>query len=43
VLWRRTLFRCARPVGSGAFHRVSLAITPASLLFGVGTLALVSR
>jgi len=43
LLWRRTLFRCGRPVGSRAFHRVSLAITPASLVLGVGTLALVSR
>jgi hypothetical protein len=30
-------------VSSAAFYRVSLAITPASLLLGVGTLALLSR
>jgi arsenical pump membrane protein len=43
LLWRRTLVRCGRRVGSAAFHRVSLVITPVSLLLGVGTLALTSR
>jgi arsenical pump membrane protein len=43
LLWRRTLFRCGRPVGSRAFHRVSLVITPVSLFLGVGTLALLAR
>ena len=37
LLWRRTLARSGRPVSSAAFHRVSLAITPASLFLGVGT------
>ena len=32
LLWRRTLARAGRPVGSAAFHRVSLAITPVSLV-----------
>ncbi len=43
LLWRRTLARAGRRVSNAAFHRVSLAITPASLLLGVGTLSLVSR
>ncbi len=43
LLWRRTLVRCGRRVSSADFHRVSLAITPVALCFGVGTLALVSR
>jgi arsenical pump membrane protein len=43
LLWRRTLLRSGQRVGSAAFHRVSLAITPVSLFLGVGTLALVSR
>jgi arsenical pump membrane protein len=43
LLWRRTLVRSGERVTSAAFHRVSLAITPFSLVFGVGTLALVSR
>jgi arsenical pump membrane protein len=43
LLWRRTLVRCGRRVGSRAFHRVSLVITPVSLVFAVGTLALVAR
>jgi arsenical pump membrane protein len=43
LLWRRTLARSGRRVSSAAFYRVSLAITPASLFLGVGTLALVSR
>jgi arsenical pump membrane protein len=43
LLWRRTLVRCGRRVGSAAFHRVSLVITPASLFLGVGTLALLAR
>jgi arsenical pump membrane protein len=43
LLWRRTLVRSGRTVGSAAFHGVSLAITPASLFLGVGTLALVAR
>lgn len=43
LLWRRTLTHAGQRVGSVAFHRVSLAITPVSLFLGVGTLALVSR
>ncbi len=43
LLWRRTLARSGKRVSSAAFHRVSLVITPVSLFFGVGTLALVSR
>jgi arsenical pump membrane protein len=43
LLWRRTLVRSGRRVGSAAFHRVSLVITPVSLFLGVGTLALVGR
>ncbi len=43
LLWRRTMVSSGRVVSSAAFHRVSLVITPASLLLGVGTLALVSR
>ena len=43
LLWRRTMARSGRRVSSRAFHRVSLAITPASLFLGVGTLWLTSR
>jgi arsenical pump membrane protein len=43
LLWRRTMARSGRRVSSAAFHRVSLTITPASLLFGVGTLWFVAR
>jgi arsenical pump membrane protein len=35
LLWRRTLRRHDRAVGSAAFHRVSLTITPVSLLAAV--------
>jgi arsenical pump membrane protein len=35
LLWRRTLQRHDRRPGSGAFHRVSLTITPVSLLAAV--------
>ncbi len=43
LLWRRTLVRSGRRVGSAAFHRVSLVITPVSLFLAVGTLAILSR
>jgi arsenical pump membrane protein len=43
LLWRRTLVRSGRRVGTAAFHRVSLVITPASLFLGVGTLWLTAR
>jgi arsenical pump membrane protein len=43
LLWRRTLTANGQQVGSAAFHRVSLVITPVSLFLGVGTLALVGR
>ncbi|MXG92220.1 ArsB/NhaD family transporter [Nocardioides flavescens] len=42
LLWRRTLTQAGRHVGSLAFHRVSLVLTPVSLLVGVGVLSLVS-
>ena len=35
LLWRRTLRRHGTRVGSAAFHRVSLALTPPSLLVAV--------
>jgi arsenical pump membrane protein len=43
LLWRRTLVRSGRRVGNAAFHRVSLVITPVSLVLAVGTLSLLSR
>ncbi|HEX5089832.1 MAG TPA: SLC13 family permease [Nocardioides sp.] len=43
LLWRRTLVRSGRRVSSTEFHRVSLVITPASLVAGVGVLALLAR
>ncbi len=43
LLWRRTLVHSGQRVSSAAFHRVSLTITPVSLLLGVGTLALLAR
>ena len=43
LLWRRTLSRSGHTVSSVAFHRVSLCLTPVSLFFGVGTLALLAR
>ena len=43
LLWRRTLVRSGQRVSSAAFHRVSLVITPVSLLFGVGTLGVLAR
>jgi arsenical pump membrane protein len=43
LLWRRTLVRSGRKVGSAAFHRVSVVITPVSLFLGVGTLAILTR
>jgi arsenical pump membrane protein len=42
LLWRRTLRRHGRTQGSIAFHRVSLTLTPVSLLAAVVTLWLVS-
>ena len=42
LLWRRTLRRHGRGVGSGAFHRVSLTLTPISLLAAVVALWLAS-
>jgi arsenical pump membrane protein len=42
LLWRRTLRRHDRPPSSATFHRVSLTITPVSLLAAVVTLWLVS-
>lgn len=41
LLWRRTLRRHGRRTGNAAFHRVSLTITPVSLLAAVVTLWLV--
>jgi arsenical pump membrane protein len=38
LLWRRTLVGAGRPVGSAAFHRVSLVITPVSLAAAVAAL-----
>jgi arsenical pump membrane protein len=38
LLWRRALAGAGRPVGSLAFHRVSLVITPVSLAAAVGAL-----
>lgn len=43
LLWRRTLVQSGREASSAAFHRVSLVITPVSLFFGVGTLAVLAR
>jgi arsenical pump membrane protein len=43
LLWRRTLVHAGRRVSSAEFYRVSLVITPASLVLGVGTLAVFSR
>ena len=42
LLWRRTLTRQGIRVGSWEFHRVSLTLTPASLVAGVAVLALVT-
>ncbi len=42
LLWRRTLRRHGTRVGSAAFHRVSLALTPPSLLVAVTVLWLTS-
>jgi arsenical pump membrane protein len=42
LLWRRTLRRHGRDVGSAAFHRVSLTLTPISLLAAVVALWLAS-
>jgi arsenical pump membrane protein len=42
LLWRRTLRRHDRSPGHAAFHRVSLTLTPVSLLAAVVTLWLVS-
>jgi len=41
LLWRRTLRRHGHSPGNAAFHRVSLTITPVSLLLAVVTLWLV--
>jgi arsenical pump membrane protein len=38
LLWRRALVGAGRPVGSLAFHRVSLVVTPVSLAAAVGVL-----
>ena len=43
LLWRRTLAEAGRSVSTLAFHRVSLALTPVSLVLGVGVLTLASR
>ena len=43
LLWRRTLGRYEQPPGHLAFHRVSLALTPPSLLAAVAALWLTSR
>jgi arsenical pump membrane protein len=43
LLWRRTLVRAGQPVGSAAFHRVSLVITPVSLAAAVAALWLTVR
>jgi arsenical pump membrane protein len=42
LLWRRTLRRHGTRVGSAAFHRVSLALTPPALLVAVTVLWLTS-
>ena len=42
LLWRRTLRRHGRTPSNAAFHRVSLTITPVSLLAAVVTLWLTS-
>lgn len=42
LLWRRTLTHAGQHVGSAAFHRVSLVLTPISLVLAVGTLALLA-
>ncbi|MEO9322846.1 SLC13 family permease [Nocardioides sp. C4-1] len=42
LLWRRTLAGAGRTVSNAEFHRVSLLITPVSLVAAVATLALVS-
>jgi arsenical pump membrane protein len=43
LLWRRTLARYERPPGHLAFHRVSLALTPPSLVAAVAALWLTTR
>jgi arsenical pump membrane protein len=43
LLWRRTLGRYERPPGHAAFHRVSLALTPPSLVAAVAALWLTTR
>jgi arsenical pump membrane protein len=43
LLWRRTLVRHGRQPTMGEFHRVSLLVTPVSLLGAVTALALVSH
>lgn len=42
LLWRRGLARQGHPEGLAAFHRLSLLLTPPSLLVGVAVLALVA-
>ena len=42
LLWRRTLRRHGTRIGSAAFHRVSLALTPPALLVAVTVLWLTS-
>ncbi|WP_167305944.1 SLC13 family permease [Nocardioides euryhalodurans] len=42
LLWRRALVRQGLPVSSREFHRVSLLLTPVSLLAAVLTLALIT-
>ena len=43
LLWRRTLARHGRRPSLREFHRVSLVVTPVSLLVGVSALALVTH
>ena len=42
LLWRRTLTRQGIKVSSWEFHRVSLTLTPVSLVAGVAVLALLA-
>lgn len=42
LLWRRTLLRDGERAGLAGFHRVSLTLTPVSLLVAVGVLAVLT-
>ncbi|WP_036508286.1 SLC13 family permease [Nocardioides sp. URHA0020] len=42
LLWRRGMVRLGHPPSMGEFHRVSLLVTPVSLLAAVATLSLVT-